>query len=210
MKRMVAFALLVALIIVLSGCGHKISHEDAQSVVEPFFAALKEYDRAEMTAYLSEFPDNSEYVYVDDIFNDEAYIKLYQQLYSSITYSIKSTSGAKVVLEVSMPNIHALYTDISARIMNLTLMDESLRDKLEENSENAVVLLQQTMLSIAAENPEQVETMKEEFTLTFQNENGSYKIVTDDELRKLLTGNLFLAKSATAESMMNKESAVGR
>ncbi|MBQ7034839.1 MAG: hypothetical protein IJN34_03790 [Clostridia bacterium] len=201
MKRITALAVIFALVVILSGCGHKISREDAQSVVDPFFAALKEYDREAMSGYLTEFPDNTGYVYVDDIFNDEAYVKLYRQLYSSITYSIKSTNGTHVVLEVSMPNIHALYTDISARIMSLTLMDETLRDKLEENSENAVVLLQETMLSIASKDPEQIEKMTQEYTLTLQKKNGTYQIATDDEVRKLLTGNLFLAKSTTVESM---------
>ncbi len=201
MKRITALAVIFALVIVLSGCGHKIPREDAQGVVDPFFAALKVYDREAMSGYLTEFPDNSGYVYIDDIFNDEAYLKLYRQLYSSITYEMKSTDGMRVILEVSMPNIHALYTDISARIMSLTLMDETLRDKLEENSENAVILLQETMLSIAAKNPEQIEKMTQEYTLTMQKKNGSYQIVTDDEVRKLLTGNLFLAKSTTVETM---------
>ncbi len=201
MKRITGLALIFALVIMLSGCGHKINREDAQGVLDPFFAALKEYDREEMSNYLSDFPDNSGYVYIDDIFNDEAYVKLYRQLYSSITYSVKSINGKSVVLEVSMPNIHTLYTDISARIMSLTLMDESLRDKLEENSENAVVLLQETMLSIATQTPEQIEKMTQEYTLTFQKENGTYQIVADDEVRKLLTGNLFLAKSTKVEAM---------
>lgn len=201
MKRITAFAVILALVMVLFGCSHKISREDAQSILDPFFTALKEYDREAMGDYLTEFPDKSGYVYIDDIFNDEAYVKLYRRLYSSITYNIISTDGMRVVLEVSMPNIHALYTDISARIMNLTLMDESLRDKLAENSENAVVLLQETMLSIASKNPEQIEKMTREFTLTLQKKKGSYQIVTDDEVRKLLTGNLFLAKSTTVESM---------
>ncbi len=203
MKRIAAFAVIFALMTVLLGCSHKISREDAQSVVDPFFAALKVYDREEMGNYLSEFPDKTGYVYIDDIFNDEAYIKLYRQLYSSLTYSIKSTDGKSVVLEVSMPNIQALYTDISARIMNLKLMDESLRDKLAENSENAVILLQETMLSIATNNPEQIEKMKQEYTLTLKKEKGTYQIVTDDEVRKLLTGNMFLAKSTTVDSMNN-------
>ncbi len=201
MKRITALAVIFALVVILSGCGHKISREDAQSVVDPFFAALKEYDREAMSGYLTEFPDNTGYVYVDDIFNDEAYVKLYRQLYSSITYSIKSIEGNRVIFEVSMPNIHALYTDISARIMSLTLMDETLRDKLEENSENAVILLQETMLSIATQNPDQIEKMTQEYTLTLQKKNGTYQIATDDEVRKLLTGNLFLAKSTTFESM---------
>ena len=97
-----------------------------------------------------------------------------------------------------MPDVQTLYAGVSAAVLNLALTDETLQEKLQENDENALILIQQTMLSWA-EQEDMVETMTQEYTLSFTEKDGKTVIVCDDELRALITGNFFLSKKTTLE-----------
>lgn len=197
MKRIVLILLSAVLIFSLTGCGSRQS-EDEEEVLAAFTEALRVYDREAMTALLTEFPDNTAYVYLDDIFNDEAYILLYQTLYSDITYAVRSREKNRIVAEYTMPDVQTLYAGVSAAVLNLALTDETLQEKLQENDENALILIQQTMLSWAKQE-DMVETMTQEYTLSFTEKDGKTVIVCDDELRALITGNFFLSKKTTLE-----------
>ena len=132
-----------------------------------FTEALREYNREEMAVYLTQFPDNTAYVYLDDIFNDTGYIELYRMLYPNITYSIQSFEKNRAVIEYTMPNIQKLYTNVSAAVLNLALTDETLQQKLAENDENGIILIREMMLYYASSG-NGIENMTQQFTLTFQ------------------------------------------
>ena len=67
MKRIVAIVVLLCVLCSFSSCRRD------ESQIERLFEGLKAYDRAVMSEVLTDFPNNSEYVYLDDIFNDEKY-----------------------------------------------------------------------------------------------------------------------------------------
>lgn len=186
MKRFGAVAILLVFILMLSGCS---KHEDT---VDRFFEGLKIYDREIMGEVLNEFPDNSRFAYVDDIFNDEGYRKTYVKLFSSIDYKILATDGDIIKIRVTMPNIQRLYTEVSAWVLNQAIADAELQSRLEENEMNGVLLIQEIMYSYAINQPEKIEAITEDFELRFT-EDG--KILCTDSVRALMTGNLFLSKN---------------
>ncbi len=196
MKRV--FLLLTTIVLLLSFCGCKasVSQEDAESTLAQFTDALKIYDREAMSALLTEFPDKTLYVYLDDIFNDEKYIELYRLLYTDITYAVKSYENNRMTVEFTMPNVQKMYTNVSALILNLALTDEELVSKLEDGDENGIILIQEMMLALAKQDGG-VETMTQQFTLSFTYKGEKNVIVCDDELRALITGNFFLSKNST-------------
>lgn len=200
-------AVLLAAVIVLltcGGCSSGVSREAMEETTALFTEALREYNREEMAVYLTQFPDNTAYVYLDDIFNDTGYIELYRMLYPNITYSIQSFEKNRAVIEYTMPNIQKLYTNVSAAVLNLALTDETLQQKLAENDENGIILIREMMLYYASSG-NGIENMTQQFTLTFQKKEGRTVIVCDDALRALITGNFFLSKNMTQESIEQKQ-----
>lgn len=192
MKRFVLLLTVVA--ILLSSCSYNVKNKE--DTLEQFTEALRVYDREAMTDLLTEFPDKTPYVYLDDIFNDDKYIELYRILYPEITYAVTSSENDRLVVEYTMPDVQALYTGVVAMVMNLAMSDESLVDKLDENEENGIILIQEMMLALARQG-NSVTTTTREYTLSFKEENGKTVIVCDDELRALITGNFFLSKKST-------------
>lgn len=192
MKRFIL--ILVSVVLMLTSCSGVTSSEER--LVEQFTTAMKTYNKQAMTELLTDFPDKTPYVYIDDIFNDQKYVDLYRKLYTNISYEIKSSENDSITIEMTMPNIQKLYTDSAAFVMNLALSDTELINKLDENEENGVILIQEIMLAYA-DQKDAVETMTAEFTLKTVEEEGKLLIVCDDALRAMLTGNFFLAKNST-------------
>lgn len=196
MKRIFSLLLVLVMLCSAAGCSPKVEKSAIEETLSQFTDALKVYDRDKMTALLTEFPDNAGYVYLDDIFNDDPYIELYRILYGDISYKIVSCSGNKATVAYTMPNIQGLYSTVSTLILNMAMSDSSLQDKLAENDENGIILIQEMMIYCATQN-QSIETMTQEFTLTFKEKDGRAIIVCNDELRALITGNYFLSKSTT-------------
>ena len=196
------FALLIAVVLLFSGCSSGITRDEIEDTVWDFTEALKVYDRDEMSGYLTQFPDNSPYIYIDDIFNDAEYIALYQTLFSDITYKIKSVEKNHAVVEYTIPDVQKLFATTSAHVLSLTLSNEMLAQKLAENEMTGINFIRELM-RMYANTGDNVEIMTKEFTLTFQQEAGKTVIVCDDSLRALITGNFFLSKSITKESIEN-------
>ncbi len=190
MKRLIV--LLIAITMLLVSCGPAFNEEE--QTLKQFVDAMKVYDTTEMSEFLTEFPDNTPYVYLDDIFNDAKYQELYRLLYTDIEYAVTSSENNRLTVDFTMPNVQKLYTDTAAMVMNLALSDETLVNKLNENEENGIVLIQEMMLALAKQEGS-VERMTRTFTLTFERKGTKKVIVCDDELRALLTGNFFLSKN---------------
>jgi hypothetical protein len=185
MKRFWIWLLLLMLLLSLCGCNQKCE------TVDRLFDGLKEYDISAMSEVLDEFPDNSRFVYLDDIFNDEGYQKTYKLLYPSVEYKIVSVDKHFATVKVSMPNIQKLFSDASSVATAMALEDAELRNRLNESDFNGIILIQEIMYSYAQQ-PDRVEMMNETFKLRF-NEDGT--IVCNDSLRALITGNFFLSKN---------------
>ena len=203
MKKIISIVLACVLLLSLSSCRGKYTRGEMEETVAHFTEALKVYDSYEMSRYLTEFPDNEGYVYLDDIFNDEGYLRLYRILYEQITCEVVSAKKDKVVIKVHMPNIQNLYTVVSMIVVNMAIGDETLQDKLSENDENSIVLIQEAMIAYAKQG--NYSMMEQEFTLSFGERGGVPVIVCDDELRAFMTGNLYLSKNITAADVAGGE-----
>ena len=193
MKRF--FLLLIAAVMLISsaGCSVSIDESKMNDTLTLFTNALKVYDRDAMTLLVTEFPDKTEYVYLDDIFNDEPYINLYRILFSDITYEIKSCEKNRIIAEFTMPNVQQLYSTVLAEVFQMVMSNEELQAKLDEDDQNGVILTQEMMLSLAING--EYETMIQEFTLTFKEKEDRVILVCDDQFRALITGNFFLSRN---------------
>lgn len=194
MKRIVAIVVLLCVLCSFSSCRRD------ESQIERLFEGLKVYDRAVMSEVLTDFPNNSEYVYLDDIFNDEKYIKIYQTLYNDIEYEIIKLDQYSAKIQVRMPDIQKLFTDVSAWVLSAALEDTELSNKLAENDYNGVLLIQELMYAYATGENYEVQTMDAEFNLRFKEVGGKTYIESDEELRALITGNFYLSKNLRSEA----------
>ncbi len=194
MKRIVAVIVLICILFSFSAC----RKDTAQ--IDRLFEGLKTYDRSVMSEVLTEFPDNSEYVYLDDIFNDEKYIKVYQALYEDIDYEIIKMDQYSAKVKVKMPNIQKLFTDVSAWVLSAALEDAELSNKLAENDYNGIILIQELMYAYATNGTYEMQTLDAEFNLRFEEVDGKKYIICDEELRALITGNFYLSKNTRGEA----------
>ena len=190
MKRILL--LILVSVLILTSCG--FNHSAQEETLEKFIDAMKDYDVAAMNELLTIFPNNAEYVYLDNIFSDLKYQELYRLLYSDLTYSVHSSKENEITAEVTLPNIQKLYTEAVMMVTNLAITDKELSDKLAESEENGIILIQELMLSWATQEG-RVEAMTEQYTLSFIDRDGKKLIVCDDELKALMTGNFFLSKN---------------
>lgn len=211
MKSKVVTILCLLLVIVgcLGGCSstEDVSNEEYKTLIDNFFVDLKSYNVDGMKEHLNVFPNKSEYVYLDDIFNDEPYKELYRILYPKLTYEVKSVESNIAIVEVTMPNIQQLYATTSMGVTNLALEDETLKQILMQDENKSIELIQQTMLA-AARTEGRVNDMTVEFTLTFDREGDKLMIMADDQLRALLTGNFYISKSQRIDEIVNGEQVV--
>ena len=195
MKKGLAVIAGLVLLFTMSGCNHP-SQSEMEQTLAAFTDALKAYDKEEMAALLTEFPDNSAYVYYDDIFNDDGYVEMYRVLYPGITYAVQSANQNQLVAVFTMPNIQTLYANITALVLQMVLEDAELQNKLAEDDANGSVLVREMMLAYAKQGYE-IEQMTQTLTLTFEKEDGQTVLRCDDEVRELITGNFFLSKNST-------------
>lgn len=184
----------------LCACGGVPQQSEMEQTLAEFVAALKVYDREKMAELLTEFPDNSKYVYYDDIFNDAGYIEMYRLLYTELAYKVVSAEGNQLIVEAEMPNVQALYSNILALVLQMSLDDATLQEKLGENDENGSVLVREMMLAYVKQGYD-TEKMTTNFTLSFEKKSGKTVLTCDDELRAFMTGNFFLSKSNTIENI---------
>ncbi len=189
MKRIIAVIVLMCILFSFT------ASQKNETQIDRLFEGLKSYDRSVMSEVLTEFPDNSEYVYLDDIFNDEKYIKIYQELYKDIDYEIIKIDQYSAKVKVKMPNVQKLFTDVSAWVLSSALEDAELSNKLAENDYNGILLIQELMYAYATNGNYEVQSLNTEFNLRFEEADGKKYIICDEELRALITGNFYLSKN---------------
>ncbi len=189
MKRFVLFLIVICLALSATACSGNASDADVNRVLDGFVGALKAYDRTAMELYLTEFPDNTGATYPDDIFNNSSYVELYRSLYSDITYAVTSYEKNNVTVKITMPDIEGLYKDTCEYVRKLADRNAELDKKLKDND---VIFIQEMMRDRAAET---IEMMEVEYVLEVIEDETSILIVCDDELRSMITGNFYRAKS---------------
>ncbi len=175
-----------------------IAADQMDATIDELVFDLKKYDIAAMKQHLNSFPDKSQYVYLDDIFNDEPYQELYRMLYPKITYKVLSHTENTASIEATMPNIQSLFTTIEMNAAMLALEDEEFKNILLQDETKSIELIQQAMLA-AARKENGVPMMTEEFTLSFDWVGDRLVILSDDQLRAFITGNFVISKGERVE-----------
>ncbi|MBQ4052170.1 MAG: hypothetical protein IJD09_00770 [Clostridia bacterium] len=201
MKRLFILLVAVIMLVVMSGCGARLSQSQMEQTLSEFVTALRVYDRQAMTKVLTEFPDKTPYVYLDDIFNDEGYVELYQLLYADIQYRVVQCEKNQMTVEFTMPDVQSMYVKVMGVVFQMALSDPVLEQKLSENDANGSILVREIMLSQVKQG-QVPPTFTESFTLEFIEKDGRIQIVCDDAVRTVMTGKFFLSKNATVMQTM--------
>ncbi len=198
MKRVLLFCFTVVLLLTTVGCQTKLPQSEMENTTKEFMVALQSYDRAAMSVVLSAFPDNTPYVYVDDIFNDPGYVEMYRLLFKDISYRVVGADKNGLTVEVTMPNVQELYVRVMGVVFQMALTNPELEQKLGESSENGSVLVREIMLD-QVKRGQVPQSFTEEFILSFGQKDGQTVICCDDTLRTLMTGKFFLSKNTTIQ-----------
>ncbi len=194
MRKIIAVLSIMVILLGFNGCSPSVSSNEMEKTIDQFMDALKIYDREAMTGYLDEFPDSSDYVYLDDIYNDEGYMELYRLTFGGLEYSIEDVNKNALTIQCTNTDIQNLYNNVTTMVMQMAISDETLQKKLDEDEENGIVLVRELMLSLAREN-KNLQRSTNTYTISFEKANGKVKLICDDELRTLMTGRFFLAKN---------------
>ena len=200
MKKIISLFIILILLLSLTGCSSSISYEEMEETLSDFMEALKVYDREALTECLDRFPDSSEYVYLDDIYNDEGYMELYRLAFPELTYIVEEDDKNTLNITCTNADIQKLYVNVTAMVLELAISDETLQKKLNEDEGNGILLVRELMLSMARD-PSNLQKATNSYTLTFKRKEGKVVIVCNDELRTLITGRFFLSKNMLASDL---------
>ncbi len=201
-KKIIALVLVFVVALSVCGCATNSFAEQEQNVIHGFMNGLKIYSIDEMTNYIESFPNSDNSIYVNDVFSDENFVEVYKEANTHMSYTIadKKVDGAAVVT-VTFVDIQKLYADTVATMFTSANTDEGLKELLMDENTDAQALIAAYMLNTLQNSD--VETVTEEFRLTTYKDGNSFKIRTDDELKKLMTGKLSLSRNVTLDDIAN-------
>ncbi len=204
LKHALLLTIVFCLVISLTACSGALTPKDA---VKSLFSALEEYDIEKLKEILTEFPNADDCAITYDPFSDKPYVLLYQKAYKDqLKYeilSINEASGteATIKLKVNHPDLKSAYSTALYTSMAMIFSDEKLFNEIIENEDMEIsnYVPNQMQNMVAQGNVEMIET---EFTLQLTKKDNQWVIVTDEQLKNLISSNLFLIAS-------NKENALG-
>lgn len=199
-KRLVSFLAIIVLIL-FGGCGKDTPNATANS----FLKALKKYDINTMTQYIDSFPKIESSVLTYDIFSAPEYTETFQLCYSSMRFSVQTLTEtgntATVQINVTHPNLSDAYATAMYTVAANIFSDESLYNIVQDENADLTGLIPNEMREMYKNG--KIENRKSSYKLTLKkNENGWY-IADDDELRNLITCDLYKNVKSTIESVSN-------
>lgn len=205
LKQIVLFLMVLVLTFSLCGC----AKTTPEGTVKSLFSALKEYDIEKMTEVLVKFPDAEGCNVTYNPFSDVAYVNLYKKAYPDLAYEIISITesgenSATAVLKVTHPDLKSAYSTALYTSMAMIFSNEELFNNIIENEDMEIsnyVPTQMQNLVVQGK----VETIESEFTLTLTKGEDGWRIVTDDQLKNLVSSNLYLIASGTENIFANEE-----
>lgn len=201
LKKIIAVVLLVCMIFTVASCK---SSGSSKKVVEDFMTALATYDVEAMSKFVEDMPNNDDSVYIHDVFTEGYYVDLYQIANAErLSYEIVSAKGDTVKVKVKMPDLYSLYQNTFMSLMTQTFANEDLLNYvLDEDNDPSLMVIALMIDSIESDG---IDTVEEEFSLKVGKINGEYKIMTTDQLEKLMTSNISLTQKDTLAEVTDAE-----
>ncbi len=190
-KRAISLVLIVILAFSLVSC--KSGAGAAKKVVENFMTALTTYDMDAMRDCIEDFPDNSGTPYKHDIYTEDYYKDLYEAANSKLSYTIKSAKAGSVTLDVIMPDVYGLYQKTFMSVLSQTFSSDEAMKWVEDPENDPQLLVIALMIDEIEKNG--IDTVDEEITLTVGKINGEYRIMSNDQLKLLMTSKLSQSQS---------------
>lgn len=189
-RRIISIALLVCIMLSFTSC--KSGASEAKGVVEEFMTALATYDLDAMSKCVEDIPDNSGSIYIHDIYTEDYYKDLYVKAYETLSYNITSANSKEVKLSVTMPDLYTLYQNTFVSVFSQAVSDEKMQEYILNEDNDAQLLIIALMIDEIENNG--IETITEEVTLSVGQINGEYKILSNDQLKLVMTSKLSLTQ----------------
>lgn len=205
LKRITVLALIIAMLTVLVGCSGALTPKDA---INTLFSGLKKYDIEKMAKVLSEFPNADDCSVTYDPFSDTPYVLLYQKAYPDLKFTVvsidqTSDTNATAIVKVTHPDLKTAYTTALYSSMAMIFSNEDLFNSVIENEDAEISYYVPNQMQNMVTN-EQVETIETEYTLQLVKEDKGWLIVTDEQLKNLVSSNLYKIASGT-ENIFSQE-----
>ncbi len=196
-KKITAVILTLTLLLTFAAC----TENSAKGAVTSLFKALKTYDTTAIEKTVTEFPNTNDCGVTYDLFSDEAYVALFQAAYGDLKYSIDSINenenSATVTIIMTHPDLKSAYSTALYSSAALFLSDEAFYEQIMNNPEADIsYLVPQQMKNMYVN--DNIETIETTFTLSLVNQEGVWKIKTDDQLKNLMSCNLYTITSTIA------------
>lgn len=191
MKKLIAFIIITVTLLTTVGCSLL---SGPRTTVDSLFKALETYDADAITKLVTEFPNNDDCGVTYDLFSDEVYINLYKAAYTNLSFKVASLNtenkNATMVVTVTHPDLKTAYTNATYSSMALLMSDEALYNDFMNNPDKDFSYLVPTQIRnmVQSGNVENIETT---FTISLREDDDGWKIITDDELKNLISSNLY-------------------
>ncbi len=199
-KKIITIIISIILVLTLFGC----SQNTAQSTVSSLFKALKAYDIAALEGLLTEFPNTADCGVTYDLFSDDEYITLYKEAYQNLRFTIEkieeSESGATVNLTVSHPDLKTAYSTALYSSAALLFSDENFYTEIMNNPDADISYLVPQQMKTMYMN-EEIETIESTFTIFLTKQDNTWKIQTDEQLKNLISSNLYTITSTISNGL---------
>ncbi len=199
-KKIIAIVITSLLILSLFGC----SQNSAQGAVSELFKALSSYDVKALEIVLTEFPNTKDCGITYDLYSDDAYINLYKEAYQNLSFTIEQVdeneSGATITLTMSHPDLKTAYSTALYSSAALLFSDQNLYEQImKDPAADISYLVPQQMKTMYLNN--NIETIKSTFVLTLIKQNYGWKIQTDEQLKNLMSCNLYTIASTISSGL---------
>lgn len=193
-KKITSVITILVLLFSFSGC----AENSAKGAVTSLFKALKNYDSAAINQVVTVFPDTNDCGVTYDLFSDEAYVELFQTAYGDLIYTIdsieESENSAIVKLTMTHPDFKTAYSTALYSTAALVFSDQNLYEQMMSDPEADIrYLVPQQMKNMYVS--KKIESIETTFTLNLTNVDGHWKITTDDQLKNLMSCNLYTITS---------------
>lgn len=202
-KRILLLFIVGVLLLSFAGCKNATTPEGAIRIL---FDGLKEYDIETLYAVLTEFPNTDDCNVTYDLFSDQSYVDLYQKAYQNLQYTITDTSvtegetkTATVTLMVTHPDLQSSYSTALYAAASLIFADENLFNEVMNNEEADISsFVPQQMQNLYTNG--KIETIETQFILQLVCVEDTWKIQNDDQLKNLMSSNLYIIASTVANT----------
>lgn len=196
-KKTIAIIISLVLISTFTAC----SQDGPQGAVSSLFKALATYDVETMQTILTEFPNTDDCGVTYDLFSDDAYVELYKTAYPDLKYSIdkvdENEARSTITLTLSHPDFQSAYSSALYSSAALFLSDQELYEQIMQDptADISYLVPQQIKNMYLNDNVETIETV---FTLSLTKHNDVWKIEVDEQLKNLMSCNLYTITSTIA------------